>query len=68
MGRMNCVRLFPEVSRNSYSIAVIFGKDMGNLNKSKIIGLDQGFLKWTKSELRVIIEFNGREGYSIYDN
>jgi hypothetical protein len=41
--RRNCVHIFLEVSRNSYSIAAIFGEDMGDFNKSEIIGLDQSF-------------------------
>ena len=45
IGRRNCVRMFREVSSNSYSIAAIFGEDTGDFNKPKIIGLDQSFLK-----------------------
>ena len=43
--RRNCVRMFHEVSSNSYSIAAIFGEDTGDFNKPKIIELDQSFLK-----------------------
>jgi len=45
IGRRNCVRIFPEVSHNSFSIAANFGEDTGDCNKPKIIGLDQSFAK-----------------------
>ncbi len=37
--------MFHEVSRNSHSIAAIFGEDTDDFNKPKIIGFDQSFLK-----------------------
>jgi len=36
---------FFEVSRNSYSIAAIFGEVLGHSSQHKIIGLVQRFLK-----------------------
>ena len=45
LGGGKIVRIFHEVSGNSYSIATIFGEDTDDFNKPKIIGLDQSFLK-----------------------
>ncbi|MBL7004900.1 MAG: zinc-binding dehydrogenase [Gammaproteobacteria bacterium] len=61
--------MFLEVSRNSHSIAAIFRENIGAFSKSKIIGLDQSFLKEVAGQVLSLPWFLGSEcdgGFAEY--